>query len=269
MAYHVSSKGSLTVCKAQPGKCPLGGKHFENETEGTEYLDNLNNKESLIEKFKNAPTPGTRIRLRKEIRLLNRELGLEEDADSPVSQPSKEEIERQKRIKEKEIEEARKEKESIENLKVFEEKEFLTIPKSIENLRSNYLFKENYFSRQAMYKSTYRGEQSRESRDHNTGTAMYGQGRYSTTNKKYASKYGEVRTVDYDEMPAKPLSFKNATAFEMFEQELAREHNIDKRHMYRNQDLSVIIKKMGYDGITIGPKSDMVIVSYETKMKNT
>ena len=242
MAYHVSSKGSLTVCKAQPGKCPLGGKHFENETEGTEYLDNLNNKESLIEKFKNAPTPGTRIRLRKEIRLLNRELGLEE---------------------------ARKEKESIENLKVFEEKEFLTIPKSIENLRSNYLFKENYFSRQAMYKSTYRGEQSRESRDHNTGTAMYGQGRYSTTNKKYASKYGEVRTVDYDEMPAKPLSFKNATAFEMFEQELAREHNIDKRHMYRNQDLSVIIKKMGYDGITIGPKSDMVIVSYETKMKNT
>lgn len=248
MAYHVSSKGSLTVCKAQPGKCPLGGKHFENETEGTEYLDNLNNKESLIEKFKNAPTPGTRIRLRKEIRLLNRELGLEEDADIPVSQPSKEEIERQKRIK---------------------EKEFLTIPKSIENLRSNYLFKENYFSRQAMYKSTYRGEQSRESRDHNTGTAMYGQGRYSTTNKKYASKYGEVRTVDYDEMPAKPLSFKNATAFEMFEQELAREHNIDKRHMYRNQDLSVIIKKMGYDGITIGPKSDMVIVSYETKMKNT
>ena len=140
MAYHVSSKGSLTVCKAQSGKCPLGGKHFENETEGMEYLDNLNNKESLIVKFKNAPTPGTRIRLRKEIRLLNRELGLEEDADIPVSQPSKEEIERQKRIKEKEIEAARKEKESTENLKVFEEKEFLTIPKNIEKLRSNYLY---------------------------------------------------------------------------------------------------------------------------------
>lgn len=80
MAYHVSSKGSLTVCKAQPGKCPLGGKHFENESDGMEYLDNLNNKESLIEKLKNAPTPGTRIRLRKEIRLLNQTLGLEEDA---------------------------------------------------------------------------------------------------------------------------------------------------------------------------------------------
>ena len=51
MAYHVSSKGSLTLCKAQPGKCPLGGKHFENESDGMEYLDNLNNKESLIEKF--------------------------------------------------------------------------------------------------------------------------------------------------------------------------------------------------------------------------
>ena len=238
MAYHVSSKGSLTLCKAQPGKCPLGGKHFENESDGMEYLDNLNNKESLIEKFKNAPTPGARIRLRKEIRLLNKALGLEEDADIPVPQQSKEALEREKRLKERQLEEGKKEK-------------------------------ENYFSRQAMYKSTYRGEQSRENRDHNTGTAMYGQGRYSTTNRKYASKFGEVRTVDYEEMPAKPLSFKNATAFEMFEQELAKEHNIDKRYMYRNQDLSVIIKKMGYDGITIGPKSDMVIVSYETKIKNT
>jgi hypothetical protein len=268
MAYHVSSKGSLTVCKAQPGKCPLGGKHFENEADGMEYLDNLNNKESLIEKFKNAPTPGTRISLRKEIRLLNQALCLEQDADIPAPQPSKEELERQKRIKEREIEEAKKEKEMAENLKLFEAKETLSIPKSIEKLRSNYLFKEHYFSRQDMYKSTYRGEMSKESRDHNTGTAMYGQGRYSTTNKKYASKYGEVRTVDYEEMPAKALSFKNVTSFEMFEQELAKEHNIDKRHMYRNQDLSVIIKKLGYDGITIGPKSDMIIVSYETKMKN-
>ena len=258
MAYHVSSKGSLTVCKAQPGKCPLGGKHFENETDGMEYLDNLNNKESLIERFKNAPTPGTRIRLRKEIRLLNKALGLE-DADIPVPQLSKESLERQRRIKEKEIEETKKEKEIADNLKEFENKEFLTIPKNIERLRSNYLYKEHYFSRQDMYKSTYRGEQSKENRDHNTGTAMYGQGRYSTTNRKYASKFGGVRTVDYEEMPAKPLSFKNATSFEMFEQELAREHNIDKRHMYRNQDLSVIIKKMGYDGITIGPKSDMLL----------
>ena len=92
MAYHISSKGNLTVCKAQQGKCPLGGKHFENETEGMEYLDNLNNKESLIEKLKNAPTPGTRIRLRKEIRLLNQALGLDENADLPTPQPSKEEL---------------------------------------------------------------------------------------------------------------------------------------------------------------------------------
>ena len=268
MAYHVSSKGSLTVCKAQPGKCPLGGKHFENETEGMEYLDNLNNKESLIEKLKNAPTPGTRIRLRKEIRLLNQALGLEENADIPTPQPSKESIERQRRIKEREIEEAKKEKEMAENLKEFENKEFLSIPKNIERLRSNYLYKEHYFSRQDLYKSTYRGEQSRANRDHNTGTAMYGQGRYSTANRKYASKFGGVRTVDYEEMPSKALSFKNAAAFEMFEQELAREHNIDKMHMYRNQDLSVIIKKMGYNGVTIGPKSDMIIVSYETKKKD-
>lgn len=268
MAYHISSKGNLTVCKAQQGKCPLGGKHFENETDGMEYLDNLNNKANLIEQFKNAPTPGSRIRLRKEIRLLNKALGLEENAGIPAPQPSKEELERQKRIKERELEEAKKEKEMAENLKIFESKEYLELPKNIEKLRRNYLLKENYFSRQEMYKSVYRGEQSKENRDHNTGTAMYGQGRYSTTNKKYASKFGKVRTVDYEEMPAKALSFKNTTAFEMFEQELAKEHNIDKRHMYRNQDLSIIIKKMGYDGVTIGPKSDMIIVSYETKMKN-
>lgn len=268
MAYHVSTKGSLTVCKAQPGKCPLGGKHFEKESDGMEYLDNLNNKESLIEKFKNAPTPGARIRLRKEIRLLNQSLGLEEDAGIPTAQPSKEELERQRLIKEREIEAAKKDRKLAENLKEFENKEFLSIPKGIERLRSNYLYKENYFSRQAIYKSAYRGEKSKDNRDHNTGTAMYGQGRYSTTNKKYASKFGKVRTVDYEEMPAKPLSFKDVPSFEMFEQELAKEHNIDKRHMYRNQDLSVIIKKMGYDGITIGPKPDMIIVSYETKRKD-
>lgn len=268
MSYHISNKGTLTPCKAQSGKCPLGGKHFENEADGMEYLDNLNNKESLIEKLKNAPTPGTRIRLRKEIRLLNQALGLNEDADIPTPQPSKESLERQKRIKERELEEAKKEKEMAENLKEFENKESLSIPKNIEQLRSNYLYKEHYFSRQDMYKSTYRGEQSKENRDHNTGTAMYGQGRYSTTNRKYASKYGEIRTVDYEEMPAKALSFKDVPSFEMFEQELAREHNIDKRHMYRNQDLSIIIKKMGYDSITISPKLDMIIVSYETKMKN-
>ena len=122
MAYHISNKGTLTPCKAQPGKCPLGGKHFENEAEGMEYLDNLNNKESLIEKLKNAPTPGTRIRLRKEIRLLNQALGLEEDTGIPTPQPSKESLERQRRIKEREIEEAKKEKEMAENLKEFENK---------------------------------------------------------------------------------------------------------------------------------------------------
>ena len=82
---------------------------------------------ALIEKLKNAPTPGTRIRLRKEIRLLNQALGLEENADIPTPQPSKESIERQRRIKEREIEEAKKEKEMAENLKEFENKGYIKI----------------------------------------------------------------------------------------------------------------------------------------------
>lgn len=51
MPYHISNKGTLTPCKAQPDKCPLGGKHFVTKTGGMAYLDNLNHKEQLIENY--------------------------------------------------------------------------------------------------------------------------------------------------------------------------------------------------------------------------
>lgn len=37
MPYHISNKGMLTPCKAQPGKCPLGGRHFQDEKQGMEH----------------------------------------------------------------------------------------------------------------------------------------------------------------------------------------------------------------------------------------
>ena len=83
MPYHISNKGMLTPCKAQPGKCPLGGRHFQDEKQGMEYLDNINNKETLIENYKSAHTPFERTKIATEIQTINQELGLNEYADIP------------------------------------------------------------------------------------------------------------------------------------------------------------------------------------------
>ena len=83
MPYHISNRGTLTPCKAQPGKCPLGGRHFQDEKQGMEYLDNINNKETLIENYKSASTPFERTKIATEIQTINQELGLNEYADIP------------------------------------------------------------------------------------------------------------------------------------------------------------------------------------------
>lgn len=83
MPYHISNKGTLTPCKAKPGKCPLGGKHFQNEQQGMEYLDNIYNKETLIENYKSASTPLERTKIATEIQTINQELGLNEYEDIP------------------------------------------------------------------------------------------------------------------------------------------------------------------------------------------
>ena len=83
MPYHISSKGTLTPCKAQPGKCPLGGKHFVTETGGMAYLDNLNHKEQLIEDYKAATTPFERRKIGHELQSVNEDLGLHPLADIP------------------------------------------------------------------------------------------------------------------------------------------------------------------------------------------
>lgn len=83
MPYHISNKGTLTPCKAQPGKCPLGGKHFVNKTGGMAYLDNLNHKEQLIENYKAATTPFERRKIFREIQSVNEDMGLYPLADIP------------------------------------------------------------------------------------------------------------------------------------------------------------------------------------------
>lgn len=46
MSYHIAKNGTPAICKAQPGKCPLGNQdeHFDTVEEAQIYADQLNQK---------------------------------------------------------------------------------------------------------------------------------------------------------------------------------------------------------------------------------
>ena len=46
MTYHIAKNGTPAICKAQPGKCPLGNQteHFDTVEEAQIYADQLNQK---------------------------------------------------------------------------------------------------------------------------------------------------------------------------------------------------------------------------------
>lgn len=96
----------------------------------------------------------------------------------------------------------------------------------------------------------------------NTGTAMYGEGLYTTTNKKYASQFGNVIEIDRSQLPKNPLQFKTEMDFSQWEKELANSLGIPKNKLYNNDNVDKYVKKLGYDGITIGTGKDMTIVTY-------
>lgn len=102
----------------------------------------------------------------------------------------------------------------------------------------------------------YRGESS------HSGTNMsnYGRGIYSTTNRSYASKFGKVRKVDVEELPFKPLRFKSSMWFDEFGHELQRKYGAD--WFASNGYAEGIIRKMGFDGVTVGTGKEMIIVKY-------
>ena len=144
--------------------------------------------------------------------------------------------------------------ESEENSKILANKESIEIPKSIENYINN-----KPWARVKV--KAYRGEKVAGAQT-NTGLALYGQGRYTTTDRSYASKYGNVRDADIEELPVRPLRLKNVDSFQLLEQAVARENNVDYRDLYKNMDVSDMITKMGYDGLTLGSGKDMIIVKY-------
>ena len=102
----------------------------------------------------------------------------------------------------------------------------------------------------------FRGESSHSG----ANMANYGRGIYSTTNRSYASKFGKVRQVEVGELPFKPLRFKSAMWFDEFGHELQRRYGAD--WFASNGYAEGIIRKMGFDGVTIGTAKDMIIVKY-------
>ena len=90
--------------------------------------------------------------------------------------------------------------------------------------------------------------------------ANYGRGIYSTTNHSYASKFGKVRQVEVEELPFRPLRFKSDMWFNEFGYELERKYGSD--WFKSNGYTEGVIRKMGFDGVTIGTGKEMIIVKY-------
>lgn len=104
--------------------------------------------------------------------------------------------------------------------------------------------------------TAFRGESS--SSGHNM--ASFGRGIYSTTNRSYAKKFGTVRKVEVEELPFKPIRFRDTLWFQHWEQELLNKYG--KRWLGANGYAEGVIRKMGFDGVTIGTGKDMIICKY-------
>lgn len=48
--YHISKNGTVGVCTAEDGRCPLGGIHFKNPELAQEYADKTNELRAIVEK---------------------------------------------------------------------------------------------------------------------------------------------------------------------------------------------------------------------------
>lgn len=104
----------------------------------------------------------------------------------------------------------------------------------------------------------------------NTGSngAFYGLGLYTTLDKNYAKKYGEVFEVDNNLLPNNPLMFKTQNDFQIWEQLLAQELNIRKSKLYSNNyGVEQYIKRLGYDGLMIGSGKDTDLISFKDVSK--
>ena len=255
--YHVNSKGKVSVCRANKRPCPLGqsfssvdsAREFVNQNQNSNNTTDkerlLKEKERLTEEMKDLKGI-KRIKKSKELERVNYALeGRDYDKEKAAERQKREEA--IKAAEERMLE-------SEENSKILANKESIDMPESIEKYINN-----KPWARVKV--KAYRGEQVAGAQK-NTGLALYGQGRYTTTDRSYASKYGTVRNADVEELPVRPLRLQSIDSFQLLEQAVARENNVDYRDLYKNMDVSDMITKMGYDGLTMGTGRDMMIVKY-------
>lgn len=207
--------------------------------------------EYLKEKFKNRDSSGYKSLLALKVDITRVEYALEgRDFD------------KERELKRKQIESNNKkldleEKESEDRALALSKQTEFTLPDGLINEMDNTKF-DKY------NKNYYRGENSEyRGTGHNTGVSMFGQGLYTTNKHSYAKLYGKVRTVDpYLELPSVPLKLKSSESFSFFEQKFCEEHGIMKKHLHLVGDISEVIVKMGYDGLTLHQSNAKIIVKY-------
>lgn len=288
--YHINRNGKVVRCNAKKRPCPLG-TNFSSVEEANVFLEKNNlqdNKPTEISELTNKSENTKDLQSEKENKLLTSSQLANKSREDLLIQLNEEQekikdlkgIKRIKALKnlrrveyalegrnyDAEVEEERKiREESIKkaeelamqskvNAEKIAKKESIPLPESI----TQYIVNKPWARTKV---SAFRGEQTKNAKT-NTGLAMYGQGRYTTTDKSYAKKYGVVREASLEELPTLPLRLRTVGAFELLEQEVAREHKISKADLYLKMDISDMIKKMGYDGLTLGTGKDMIIVKY-------
>ena len=104
--------------------------------------------------------------------------------------------------------------------------------------------------------NAFRGESSNSGR----GMASFGRGIYSTTNRFRAKEYGVVRRVEIEELPFKPLRFKDTLWYQQWEYDLNQKYG--RAWVTANGYAEGIIRKLGFDGVTVGTGRDMIICKY-------
>lgn len=132
----------------------------------------------------------------------------------------------------------------------------------ISNIQETSQMKLNTYNRKYDRNSiiAYRGV----SEDTGNNAAMYGLGLYTTLDKKYASKYGEVKVVDNNLLPDNPLKFKTQNDFQMWEQDLASQLGIRRSELLgSNYGIEKYVTKLGYDGLMIGTGRDTDLISFK------
>jgi len=136
-----------------------------------------------------------------------------------------------------------------------------TIDKDIANeilddsrVSRGFSFKEN--------KKIWRGEG-----DHSgDGMATYGLGDYSTTNKSYAKKFGDVREVSRTELADSPIRFDTVNDWQIWLQQAEKKLGYKSKRDFVEDydDIGKFIRALDpkIDGLQIGPASDAIIVTY-------